>query len=99
MWSDRRRFKIQTHSRSLNILLNRLSKVYGSEPRFPWILLAVNNAGQVESNYPRYLIVQTQRIICLQVYRSLRPPPWYCKTGNNKAFIEAAVGSLHLFQQ
>lgn len=31
-------------SRSLNILLDRLPKVYGSEPRSPWILLAVNNA-------------------------------------------------------
>ena len=61
--------KRQIHSRSLDILLDRLSKVYGSEPRSPWILSAMNNARRVESECITNLIVQTQRIVHLQVRR------------------------------
>ena len=59
----------------------------------------MNKAWQVESECPTYLVVQTQRIVRLQVYRNLGLPPWYCKTGHDKALIVAPIGGPHLFQQ
>lgn len=92
-------YRFHIYSRSLNILLDRLSKVYGSEPRSPWILLAVNNAAHVDNECATYFVVQTQRIVRLQVFCGLHLSPRYRQTRHEKALVVASIGGLRLFQQ
>ena len=91
--------KSQIHSRSLDVLLDRLSKVYGSEPRSPWILSVMNNARHLEDECTAYLVVQTQRIVHLQVCCRLRLAPRYRETRYDKALIVTPIGGPHLLQQ